>query len=222
MNPTAARARLTQYPDNALLSVSADFAEQRAENPDVVGRLTIDGVLDETFVQRNNTFYLTHNARGVFGNVGAVFVDESVVLKKPPENLLLRGQTTIEGKLFQPLLQYATAGGEFVAKHGIVTCNTIYEQARYVIFAIIRADSVANSPQYFNYAGYPVFQSDTQMERYIAAAQERSMYPISVSVKPSDRLLTLATLAEGSDTTNLVILCRMLRNGETDGNIQRK
>ena len=42
-----------------------------------------------------------------------------------------------------------------------------------------------------------------------------------VSVKPTDRLLTLATLAEGSDTTNLVILCRMLRNGETNGNIQQ-
>ena len=218
---TATRTRLTQYPDNALLSISPDFTALRQENPDVVGRLTIDGVLDETFVQRNNTFYLTHNVRGVFGSTGAVFVDESCVLKKPPENLLLRGQTNTQGKLFEPLLQYATAGAGFVAQHGIITCNTVYEQARYVIFAIVRADSVANSPDYFNYAGYPTFQSDAQMMRYVDSAKGRSVYQINVSVKPTDRLLTLATLAEGSDTTNLVILCRMLRNGETNGNIQQ-
>lgn len=221
-SPTpATRTRLTQYPDNPLLSISADFVPQRQENADVVGQLTIEGVLDETFVQRNNTFYLTHNTRGVFGNLGAVFVDESVVLKKPPENLLLRGQTTIEGKLFQPLLQYATAGSDFIASHGIITCNTIYEQARYVIFAIIHADNAASSPDYFNYAGYPTFQSDAQMGRYVESARARSVYPINVSVKASDRLLTLATISEGSSTSNLVILCRKLRNGETDGNIQQ-
>ena len=218
----ATRTRLTQYPNNALLSVSDDFTALLQENPDVMGRITIDGVLDEVFVKRNNTFYLTHNARGVFGSTGAVFVDESVVLKKPPENLLLRGQTNIEGKLFQPLLQYATAGGNFVASHGMITCNTLYEQARYVIFAIISADSVTNSPDYFNYAGYPTFQSDAQMLRYVENAKQRSLYTINVGVKASDRLLTLATLADGSETKNLVILCRMLRNGETDGNIQQQ
>jgi len=220
-SPTpATRTRLTQYPDNPLLSISADFVPRRQENADVVGQLMIDGVLDETFVQRNNTFYLTHNTRGVFGNLGAVFVDEGVVLTKPPENLLLRGQTTMEGRLFQPLLQYATAGKEFVESHGMITCNTIYENARYVIFAIIHADNAASSPDYFNYAGYPTFQSDAQMERYVQSARSRSVYPINVNVKASDRLLTLATISEGSDTSNLVFLCRMLRTGETDGNIQ--
>ncbi|HPS81505.1 MAG TPA: hypothetical protein PLP25_06560, partial [Candidatus Limiplasma sp.] len=177
----ATRTRLTQYPNNALLSVSDDFTALLQENPDVMGRITIDGVLDEVFVKRNNTFYLTHNARGVFGSTGAVFVDESVVLKKPPENLLLRGQTNIEGKLFQPLLQYATAGGNFVASHGMITCNTLYEQARYVIFAIISADSVTNSPDYFNYAGYPTFQSDAQMLRYVENAKQRSLYAINAN-----------------------------------------
>ena len=221
-SPTAVtRTRISKYPDNPLLNISADFAALRQENPDVVGKLTIDGVLDENVVQRNNTFYITHNARGTSGNIGAVFVDESIVLKKPPENLLLRGQTTFEGKLFYPLLQYATGGAAFVSAHGIVTCNTIYENARYVIFAVINADSRAGSDDYFNYAGYPTFQSDEQMLRYVKAAKEHSLYTINVSVGAGDRLLTLATLADGSETSSLVLLCRMLRNGETDGNIQR-
>ena len=215
------RTRLTKYPDNALLSIDETFAELRKENPDVVGRLTIEGVLDEVVAQRNNTFYLTHNARGVFGNLGALFVDEACVLTKPPENLLIRGQTTVENKLFQPLLRYATEGASFVQQHGILVCNTIYEQASYVVFAVIRADSRTDSPDYFNYAAYPTFQSDAQMLRYVDGARQRSLYDFNVDVRADDRLLTLATLTEGSDTSSVVLLCRMLRNGETGGNIQR-
>ena len=84
------------------------------ENSDVVGQLTIPGVLEEVVVQRNNTYYLTHNYRGSSSDAGAVFVDESCSLRSPPENLLLRGQGTIEGKVFAPLWQYATAGRDFV------------------------------------------------------------------------------------------------------------
>ena len=220
--PTAiTRTRLAQYPDNPLLTISDTFATLRQENPDVVGRLTIDGLLEELFVQRNNTFYLTHNVRGVFGS-GAVFVDEGVVLKKPPENLLLRGQITTAGKLFEPLTQYGSGGADFVQKHGIITCDTLYEQARYVVFAVVHADSRANSADYFNYAGYPTFQSDSQMLGYVQAAKKRSVYAIDVGVQPGDRLLTLATLSEGNNTDCWVILCRMLRNGEANGNIQRQ
>ena len=102
-----------------------------------------------------------------------------------------------------------------MAQHGIVRCDTIYEEAQYVIFAILRADSVINTDAYFNFAAYPTFASDTQMMNYVSAARERSVIKIDVNVQPGDRLLTLATVAEGSDTTSLVILCRMLRSGES-------
>ena len=215
-----ARTRLTAYPNNPLLNVSDEFTTLRQQNADVVGRLTIDGVLDETLVQRNNTYYLTHNARNVMGYGGAVFVDEGILLKKPPENLLIRGQATDEGKLLQPLAQYGLAGKAFVQSHGIVTCHTLYEQADYVVFAVIRADSDTTSANYFNYAGYLSFQTDEQMLAYVQNARSRSLYPIAVGVQASDRLLTLATLPENGDTTCWVLLCRMLRSGETAAHIQ--
>lgn len=223
--PTATpvtRTRLTQYPNNTLQIIDPSFDTLRQENRDVVGRLSIPGVLEETLVQRNNTFYLNHNARGQVGeNSGAVFVDESCVLTVPPENLLVRGQANDAARLLGPLLQYQTGGKEFVTQHGIITCDTIYEKAQYVVFAILRADSVTTSADYFNYAGYPTFQSDALMLRYVEAARSKSLYPITVGVRASDRLLTLATLPEGGDTTCLVLLCRMLRNGEAPGNIQK-
>ncbi|MEA4929128.1 MAG: hypothetical protein VB104_10715 [Candidatus Limiplasma sp.] len=215
------RTRLTKYPDNPLLSVDEAFTELRKENPDVVGRLTIDGLLDETIVQRNNTFYLTHNARGLHGTQGAVFVDEGCSLQKPPENLLLRAQTQPEGKLFAPLTRYGQEGAAFIRAHGIVRCDTIYEKGVYVVFAVVQADSDVNSPAYFNYAGYPTFQSDTQMLGYVKAARNHSVCAIDVGVRADDRLLTLATVGEGNETKNWVIFCRRLRSGESETHIQR-
>jgi SrtB family sortase len=209
------RSKRQRYANNALLTENPAFDALRQENKQVVGRLTIDGVLDETVVQYNNTFYLNHNARGVLSATGAVFVDEGCTLKKPPENLLLRAQANAAGKLFSPLLQYETGGTAFLTQHGIVRCDTLYEDAQYVIFAILRADSVVGSADYFNYAGYPTFPSDTLMMNYVAAAKAKSLIKVSVGVRPDDRLLTLATVPEGGDTTSLVILCRMLRTGES-------
>ncbi len=221
--PTAApetRTLLERYPDNPMLVVDGTFAEQRAANADVVGLLTIDGVLNETLVQRNNTYYLTHNANGAFATGGALFIDEGCSLTKPAENLLIRGQTTVEGKLFAPLALYGTQGKDYVSQHGIVTCNTIYEQARYVVFAVIHADSNPASPDYFNYAGNLSFQTDEQMLQYVANAKQRSMYQINVGVQATDRLLTLATLTESDGTSSWVLLCRMLRSSEQENAIQ--
>ena len=217
----ATRTRLTKYPDNPLLSADEAYTTLRTENPDVVGHLIIDGLLDEIVVQRNNTFYLTHNARGLHGTQGAVFVDEGCSLKKPPENLLLRAQTQPEGKLFAPLTRYGQEGADFIRRHGIVRCDTIYEKGVFVVFAVVQADSDVNSPAYFNYAGYPTFQSDSQMLGYVKAARSHSVCAIDVGVRADDRLLTLATVGEGNETKNWVIFCRRLREGESETHIQR-
>ena len=179
------------------------------ENGEVVGKLTIPGVLEEVVVQRNNTYYLTHNYRGGSSDAGAVFVDESCSFRSPPENLLLRGQAAIEGKVFAPLWQYATGGRDFVASATTAHLTTLYEEADYVLFAVIVASSNPSSPDYFNYAGYPSFVTDADMLSYIEAAREQSLYSFNVDVTASDRLLTLATL--GSSTESLVLLFRQMR-----------
>ena len=93
--------------------------------------------------------------------------------------------------------------------------DTLYEDGLYVVFAVVNASSNPQSPQYFNYAGYPAFQSDWQMGNYVAQAKQLSLYEIPVDVQPSDRLLTLAAIGDGVEKESLVILTRKLRQGET-------
>ena len=202
------RTRLDAYPDNPLRNVMESLLPLCQENADVIGQLTIPGVLDEVVVQRNNTYYLTRNCRGVSSEAGAVFADESCSLRVPPENLLLRGQSSVKGKTFAPLWQYATAGGNFAASAATATLTTLYEEAQYTLFAVIVADSDPASGSYFNYASHPTFATDEAMLAYVESARAHSLYQFNVDVQASDRLLTLATI--GGDSC-LVLLWRMNR-----------
>ncbi|MEG0742079.1 MAG: hypothetical protein RR521_07605 [Clostridia bacterium] len=214
-SPTPApRTRYTAYADNSLHIITEGIAGLHEEYPDVVGRLVIGGVLDEPVTRRNNTFYLTHDYRGRTSDAGAVFMDESCTLEHPPENLLLRGQSAVAGKTFAPLWQFVSGGRDFVASATTAHLTTLYEEASYVLFAVINADSDPQGAHYFNYASQPTFTTDEAMMRYVQNAQSRSLYPFGVEVQPSDRLLTLATLGNGNDATCLVLLYRMLRPGE--------
>ena len=166
-------------------------------------------------MQRNNTYYLTHNSIGSACEYGAVFADQSCTLRMPPENLLLRGQGGVPGKTFEPLWKYVSGGREFVAANMTARLTTIYEEESYVLFAVIVADNTASGAQYFNYASNPTFTTDEAMLRYVESARERSLYKINVEVAASDRLLTLATLGNGPNT--LVLMYRMVRDGENMG-----
>ena len=50
---------------------------------------------------------------------------------------------------------------------------------------------------------------------YVESARKHSLYNFNVDVAASDRLLTLATLGNGTDSRCLVLIYRMLRPGES-------
>lgn len=208
------RTRLRRYPDNPLCNVLDSMKEIHTEYPEVLARLSIPGVLDEYVVQRNNTYYLTHNYRGSLSDGGAVFLDKECAINTPPENLLLRGEGNVDGVSFAPLWQYQSGGIGFAAGACFAQLTTLYEDARYVLFSVVVADSDPAKPGYFDYAAHSTFDTDAQMMEYVQSAVDHSLYRFSVSVEPSDRLLTLATVSSRGNGKCLVLLFRMVREGE--------
>ena len=209
------RTKATRYEDNSLSNILDPFVERRQENPDIVGHLTVEGLMDETVMMRNNTYYLTHDAYGASSEAGMVFMDEGCSLKNPPENLHLRGQSKVDGKVFAPLWLYSTGGIDFVRRHALVRVDTLYEEALYMVFAVIETTGAPRFASDFNYGGYPSFLTDAQMENHVEAARRNSLYDIPIDVLPSDRLLTLSTISDGQEDRVLVMVARKLRPGET-------
>lgn len=208
---SGARVRLSSYPKNPLHNVQPGLTELLAQNGDVVGRLVIPDVLDEVVLQRNNTYYLNHTLLGTSSEAGSVFADESCSLRMPPENLLLRGQSSVPGKVFNPLWQFISGGSSFAAAHSTAQLTTLYEDERYFLIAVLVAGSDPRADNYFNYASQPTFTTDEAMLSYVESLRRHSLYAFGVDVQATDRLLTLATLG---DDNSLVLVYRMAREGE--------
>jgi len=212
---STARSNLEAYPTNAQDAVDTRLSTLRQQNADIIGWLNIPNLLDEPVVQRDNTYYLTHDALRNESVSGALFLDERCALATVPENLLIHGHNMKTGTMFGCLKKYELQGESFVKNHGLISLNTLYEQATYAVIAVMVIDTTPNSPLYFDFMEKTTFSSDAVFHAYIEAARQLSLYNIPLDVQASDRLLTLST-CEGTDNTQrLLILARKVRPNET-------
>lgn len=209
--PFSGRTKVSRYPKNEMLMLSDAVRTMRTDmgNNNIIGRLTIPGLLDEVVVQSNNVYYLTHDVHDNFSSSGAVFVDESCTLQTPPENLLLRGNSSVSGKVFGPLNTFATADGSYIATVRTAHLLTPYEEENYTLFAVIPSTADPSAANYFDYASHPTFASDAEMLSYVQKAASLSRFNFGVTVNPGDRLLTLATVS--SDNTCVILIYRMMQ-----------
>ena len=211
---TPERSRLLRYPDNPLTDMLPDMETVNKEYPDVKGQLVIPGLMDEMVVQSASGSYLSRNYRGTASPGGSVYMAEGITLKIPPENMILRASDSASGKGFNLLWQYRTGGAAFCSQHAFATLTTLYEEEHYVLFAVVAADTARTSPNYFSFADKLRFTTDADMLAFVEDARSRSLYYFPVDVLPTDRLLTLATVSGSSDGQCMVLLFRMLRDGE--------
>ena len=203
------------YPKNPLRNLTPAMQLIRAENERVIGRIEIPNVIDEYIMHFNNTYYLVHDAKGDSSRRGAVYMDESCTLKKPTENLLLRGLGSSNMHVLSPLFKFQTEGELFATQNSILNLTTLYEEERYILFSIIITDSNVDDPTHFDFDSKTTFESDAEMLEYVDEVKSKSIYPFQTSVSADDRLLTLSTVSMDIDNIpNLVLFYRMMREGE--------
>ena len=204
----------TTYPDNPRLDVSSVFDELQERNRDIIAWLKIDDELEEPVVQRDNVFYLTHNALQQESVTGALFLDENCDLIHVPTQMVIHGHNMKEGAMFGMLKKYKVKGAAFYREHAFIDFNTLYENGRYVIFAVAEVDIRAGQPYYLPFWHYSRFDSVEAFNNYIETARACSLYHCTVDVQPGDRLLTLSTCTGTDDNLRLVVIARKLREGE--------
>lgn len=211
---TAAELWPSKYPSNPTLRVSSVFYELQRQNEDIVGWLKIDGVLEEAVVQRDNSYYLTHNALRQRSVTGALFLDETCDLKTVPTQMLIHGHNMKEGAMFGSLKKYKVKDASFYRAHPFIDFNTVYENGRYVIFAVAEVDLRYGRHDYLPFWRDVRFSTAESFTEYVNKARSLSHYRCNVDVQPGDRLLTLSTCTGTDDNKRLVIMARRLRDGE--------
>ena len=206
----------TEYAGNKALRISAIYDEQLRKNSDFVGQLTIDGVLDAPVFQRDNTYYLTHNALGRTNNAGALFLDEDCDLKTVPTQYIIHGHNMKDGTNFGILKKYKVKDASYYRAHPYITFNTLYETGKYVIFAVCEVDTRFDQDDYLPFWCYSRFASSEEFTEYIRKAKSLSHYQCGIDVVPGDRLLTLATCLGTDDNKRLLVMARKVRDGEDE------
>ena len=206
----------TTYAGNPALRVSSVFYQLQAQNRDIVGWLKIDGVLEEAVVQRDNEYYLTHNALRQRSLTGALFLDEKCDLETVPTNMVIHGHNMKEGAMFGSLKKYKVKDASYYREHPFIDFNTIYENGRYVIFAVAEVDIRSTKPDYLPFWAYSRFSSVSSFTQFVERAQRLSHYRCNVDVQPGDRLLTLSTCTGTDDNKRLIVMARKLRPDENE------
>ena len=218
--PTAtpvARLASVPYPNNPYTIVGSRFTKLRRQNADIIGWLTVKGVVDEPVVQRDNQYYLRRDYRGYHNNNGAIFLDEAVKLRTRPYTLMLYGHNMKSGLMFGKLRNYEDPG--YYRDNAFITFDTIYEDGRYVIFAV---GTVSTDPRNWRYLNWSHLNSTVvaNRESAIASLLRFSVYGKYIDVQADDQLLLLITCVD-EETDRRVVAARRIRDNETEAELQK-
>lgn len=216
-SPAASGGRLpaVTYPDNPEWKVSERFRKLRKKGSYIIGWLSFDEV-DEAVCQKDNTYFLNHDATGKRNGNGAIFLDSGVSLMTRPYTLFLYGHNMKNGNMFGRLKKYKETA--YFYKHRIISFDSLYEDGQYAVFAVMEMDTAPGTSRWYN-----LWSLDTpivaEREEAIRTLQKRSVIRSVLDVKADDQLLLLITCV-GDDEERLVVAARRLRDGEQADQLQ--
>ena len=202
------------YPNNPDLIISERFKKLRKKSKYIIGWLSFDQV-DEAVVQKDNTYFLTHDAKGKKNSNGAIFLDSGISLKTHPYTIILYGHNMKSGNMFGRLKKYKES--VYFYKHRIIAFDTMYEDGRYAVFAVMEISTTPGVAQWYDIWSLTT-DNKAVREKAIRMLEKRSVISSALDVQSDDQILLLVTCLDG-DTERLVVAARRLREGETPDNL---
>ena len=202
-----------EYPDG--LQVNERIRKARKKSPYIMGWLKMDD-LDEPVAQKDNDFFLDHDAAGLHNINGAIFMDENTKLLTRPYTVFLYGHNMKSGAMFGNLRKYRKP--EYCQAHRDLSFETLYEEGQYEIFAVTMIRVTPGLSGYLNL--WDLDSADRAVRREtISQLRKNSQYYSTLKVGEEDQQLLLIT-CEGDDDQRLVVAAKRVEkekkaNGKT-------
>ncbi len=206
-----------QYPNIQLPEgMMAKYAYLYAINQDLVGWIRIpNSIVDVQVVQsEENGEYLKKDFYGNYSRYGCPYMDYRNDPKYLGQNTIIYGHHMSDGLVFADLTKYKTIEG--FQESPIIQFDTLYRSYTFKVYAVIITNSQADDDNgyIFNYT-VTDFGSEENFMEYIAAVDERKLYTTGVDIQPDDKLITLQTCTYEFSDARLVVIGRMVRDGES-------
>lgn len=199
--------------------MKAKYAQLYQANDDLRGWISIPAFeMNLPLVQTgDNKYYLKRNFYEKWVSYGVPFFDyriEEEQFKTLPRNTVIYGHNMRSDDLiFGMLEEYREIDG--FKRAPVIECNTIYGDFKWVVCSVFITNS---DPKHDNGYVFPynfIDCSDELFEEYIVELEKRSLYNTGVGIEVTDKLLTLSTCAYDFKDARLVVVARLLRDGES-------
>lgn len=205
-----------KYPDIAFPEgMNPAFSDLYAINPEFAGWISIPELnINYSVVQADdNDKYLRRDIYGKYTSYGVPFFDFNCNIKNLSRNTIIYGHNMRhDDKIFGTLEQYRDP--ETFKKAPLIGMSTLYGDYTFKIYAVFISNSKTSDDngKVFNYifvnAGTERFNS------YIEEIDKRKLYTTGVDINENDKILTLSTCCYDFEDARLVVVGRLLREGE--------
>ena len=207
-----------KYPNvNFPEGMNPAYAALYAANQEMVGWLKIPNMkyIDFPIVQgKDNDKYLKLDYYGRTTSYGNPFLDFRNNIKELDRNTIIFGHHMRSGdQVFSELTDYLTIDG--FKRNPVIEYNTLYADYQWKVYAVFLTNSKAehDNGYIFNYI-FTNLSSDDKFKEYISEIDQRKLYSTGVDIRPDDKILTLSTCNYDWDEQRLVVVARLVREGE--------
>ena len=211
--PTSYLLPAVEYPGGA--QIGDRFKKLRKKSKYIVGWITMNGV-DEPVVQRNNTYFLNHDAEGKRNSNGAIFLDENISLKTRPYPMLVYGHNMKSGAMFGDLRKYRDYA--YAARHRVFSFDTMYEDGKYAVFSVAVIDVEPGMSRYVDFRCLLADNREVRKKELEKLERLDEGGATVLDVNEEDQLLLLITCT-GDDSERLVVSARRLRDDEKEDSL---
>ncbi len=207
----------SKYPDiNFPEGMNPAFSDLYAINPDFAGWISIPELdINYSVVQaEDNDKYLRRDIYGKYTSYGVPFFDYRCNIKNLSRNTVIYGHNMRhDDKIFGPLEQYRDP--ETFRKAPLIGMSTLYGDYTFKIYAVFISNSKPkdDNGRVFNYIF--VNAGEERFNNYITEIDKRKLYTTGVDINENDKILTLSTCCYDFEDARLVVVGRLLRDGES-------
>ncbi len=189
------------------------------KNSDMIGWLTIpDTGIDYPVMQtpQENTYYLHRGFDRKENNNGSLILEALADIQTPSPNLIIYGHNMRSGAMFAHLSRFAYK--DFWPTHKTLRFDSLWEEREYVVVACLRTVEAQNNRPGFNY--YVDFADEEDFGKWLSFIRGARYYDPCVAFDVTDHYLSLSTCSYHEEEGRLLVICRQLREGETDARLE--
>ena len=179
-----------------------DFTRLAAENPDLAGWLKLPGTqLSYPVVQgKDNSYYLAHTFSRKENKVGAIFLDSRIRRGLSNQNCVIYGHNMNNGSMFASIWEFRN--------------QNYFKQ--HPAFELYTKSGKKNCPVFSAHESAPdgeAYTIDFQTRKTYLSYQDKmkkaSLYETGITVRPSDRILTLSTCVRDGRDIRFIVHARI-------------